>query len=200
MQVEPIVSPLNRVTKELASKNQVTVDVHPTVQSSWTINNMHTHHPWMTPPSPSYTTPPPGIMISESETNKSRHVPYPWGVSSGGLWALQATTTPNNITASGTTPWTVSKDAPVHIVDAGTIPKQIVFIQQHAEDDVSVLNDDPDHDDEDILPQPTYDVLATLFQDIYKDDSYSGIEDGEDDEDVYDDDDVYDYHQDARAA
>jgi hypothetical protein len=184
MQLEPIVSPLNRVT-ELASKNQAIVDLRPTV-SSWTMHNHHLY-PQMTL-SPS-STPPPG-MISESETK--RYVPYPWGVS-GGLWASQATT--GNPTSG--TPWTVSKDAPVHIVDAGTIPKEIVFIQ-HAEDDVSVLNDDPDHDDEDILPQPTYDVLVTLFHDIYKDDSYSGMDECDDNDD--EEEDVYDYHQDERAA
>jgi hypothetical protein len=182
MQLAPSLSPLNRV-KELAyeSSNQVIVDDHPTVL--WTMHTHHHHHdPWMTP-SPS-CKPPPGI-IGESESK--RYVPYPWGVN-GGLWALQATT--SNPTSS--TPWTVSKD--VHIVDAGTIPKMIVFIQD-AEDDVSVLNDDPDHDDDGILPQPTFDVLATLFHDIYKDDSE--MEECKDDDD---NEDVYDYNQDARAA
>jgi hypothetical protein len=181
MQLTPVVSPLNRA-KELASShppnNQAIMDVHP-ILPSW---NMQNHdHPWMTP-SPS-CTPPPG-MISESESK--RYVPYPWG-GDGGLWALQATTN----TPPSSTPWAVSKD--VHIVDAGTIPKEIVFTQD-AEDDVSVLNDDPDHDDEGILPQPTYDVLATLFHDIYKDDSE--MEECEDN----DDEGVYDFNQDAKAA
>ena len=40
------------------------------------------------------------------------------------------------------------------------------------DDDVSVLNDDPDQDDQQILPQTTYDVLAPLFDDLfYRDDS-----------------------------
>jgi hypothetical protein len=132
-------------------------------------------------------------MISESSESKRHHVPYPWGVN-GGLWALPATTSNHPITSSST-PWTVSKDVHHIVLDVGTlIPKEIMFIP-HAEDDddVSVLNDDPDHDDEGILPQPTYDVLATLFHDIYKD----GSEMEECDDDHQD---VYDYHPDARAA
>jgi hypothetical protein len=38
-------------------------------------------------------------------------------------------------------------------------------------DDVSVLADNPDDDDVDVLPHSTYDVLANIFDQIYKDDS-----------------------------
>jgi hypothetical protein len=39
------------------------------------------------------------------------------------------------------------------------------------DDEVSVLADNPDDDDVDVLPHSTYDVLANIFDQIYKDDS-----------------------------
>ncbi|KAL3919207.1 MAG: hypothetical protein SGILL_003868 [Bacillariaceae sp.] len=50
-------------------------------------------------------------------------------------------------------------------------------------DEVSLLNDNPDDDDMNLLPHATHDVLANIFDEIYKDES-----EVEDDDDYNDDD------------
>lgn len=45
------------------------------------------------------------------------------------------------------------------------------------DDDVSVLNDDPDEDDDQLLPRSTYDVLAPLLDEMYNDGSEGACDD-----------------------
>jgi len=59
-------------------------------------------------------------------------------------------------------------------------PPETISFRADEEDDVSVLNDNPDEDDAAILPQPTYDVLANIFDELYKDESEIEEEDDED--------------------
>jgi hypothetical protein len=60
-------------------------------------------------------------------------------------------------------------------------PPETISFRADEEDDVSVLNDNPDEDDAAILPQPTYDVLANIFDELYKDESEIDEEDDKDD-------------------
>ena len=57
-----------------------------------------------------------------------------------------------------------------------------ILVPQEEYDNVSLLHDDPDEDDDQLLPPSTYDVLAPLLDEMYKDDS-----DYCDDEHHYDD-------------
>ena len=50
-------------------------------------------------------------------------------------------------------------------------PPSTVFFSDYWEDDVSVLNDNPDEDDIQVLPQATYNVLAPLLDEIFQDDN-----------------------------
>ena len=54
-----------------------------------------------------------------------------------------------------------------------TPPKEVIICQnwQDEDDDVSILNDNPDDDDIEVLflPQSTYDVLMPLFDELYID-------------------------------
>lgn len=62
-------------------------------------------------------------------------------------------------------------------------PPKIVSYFRDWDDDVSLLNDDPDDDDIEILPQPTYDVLATLFDELYIADESEVEPDGDEEDD-----------------
>ena len=52
-------------------------------------------------------------------------------------------------------------------------------------DEVSELNDNPDDDDMNLLPHATHDVLANIFDEIYKDESE--VEDADEEEEYVDD-------------
>lgn len=75
-----------------------------------------------------------------------------------------------NAVAYGGAPWSG------HYTFAGTEnepsaePPNIIFLLSDS-DDVSLLNDDPDEDDDQLLPSSTYDVLAPLLDEMYKDES-----------------------------
>mmetsp|Transcript_12501 Transcript_12501/g.21867 ORF Transcript_12501/g.21867 Transcript_12501/m.21867 type:complete len:227 (-) Transcript_12501:158-838(-) len=56
------------------------------------------------------------------------------------------------------------------------------------DDEVSALADNPDDDDVDVLPHATYDVLANIFDQIYKDESEVDEEEEEEDYDEHDSD------------
>ena len=88
-------------------------------------------------------------------------------------WALEAAkwTVNENIACHANYGlWTAGAYTWVPSLSSTSPPKEIIVI--HGEDDeVSLLNDDPDQDDHDILPTATYGVLASLFDDIYKDES-----------------------------
>jgi hypothetical protein len=51
-----------------------------------------------------------------------------------------------------------------------------IFVEEN-DDVVSVLADNPDEDDVAVLPLATYDVLANIFDEIYKDDGEVEYED-----------------------
>jgi hypothetical protein len=74
---------------------------------------------------------------------------------------------------------------PVHsipLLPTEEIPQEIIYPNDW-EDDVSILNDNPDDDDIEILflPRSTYDVLMPLFDELYIDDSNE--EEGKEEED-----------------
>jgi len=54
-------------------------------------------------------------------------------------------------------------------------PPLVVKIPHHfdvlEDDDVSLLQDDPDEDDAQLLPQSTYNVLLPLMDELYSDES-----------------------------
>lgn len=50
-------------------------------------------------------------------------------------------------------------------------PPDIVYVHDDWDDAVSVLYDDPDEDDAQLLPHSTYDVLAPLLHEMYMDDN-----------------------------
>ncbi|KAG7349829.1 hypothetical protein IV203_012426 [Nitzschia inconspicua] len=56
-----------------------------------------------------------------------------------------------------------------------------VYIEEE-DDVVSALADNPDEDDVGVLPHATYDVLANIFDEIYKDDIKVNEEDNQDDD------------------
>jgi len=49
-------------------------------------------------------------------------------------------------------------------------PPTIIYVLDEV-DNVSLLNDDPDEDDDQLLPPSTYDVLVPLLDEMYKDES-----------------------------
>lgn len=105
-------------------------------------------------------------MWSPTKTEPNHYVSLPFNAGSGSPWTSVGRTTPvtgshgyaNKITA--TTP--TSPDPP-NMVYAG--------MKGDWDDDVSLLNDDPDEDDDQLLPASTYDVLAPLLDEMYKDES-----------------------------
>ena len=152
----------------------------------------------------------------DTPTSSKRYIPLLWEFNTNELWspnlpnntdsrynaaATTAATATNGsalcLPQEGQNPWSMD----IHKMDQalnGTTtlplgPPTEILVHPDAPDDVSLLNDDPDHDDDDILPQPTFDVLATLFQDIYKDDSEVEL-------DSWIHHDTNDYNQGARAA
>ena len=72
-------------------------------------------------------------------------------------------------TTATTTPLRENSDSTVLF----TPPKEVMICQnwQDEDDDVSILNDNPDDDDIEVLflPQSTYDVLMPLFDELYID-------------------------------
>ena len=59
--------------------------------------------------------------------------------------------------------------APTMITEtAASEPPSLVFFFDDWEDDVSLLSDNPDDDDVQVLPHATYNVLAPLFDEIYE--------------------------------
>mmetsp|Transcript_141503 Transcript_141503/g.200413 ORF Transcript_141503/g.200413 Transcript_141503/m.200413 type:complete len:159 (+) Transcript_141503:220-696(+) len=69
------------------------------------------------------------------------------------------------------TPWNSPKP-----LETPTEPPTVITISSHWDDDVSVLNDDPDEDDDQLLPRSTYDVLAPLLDAMYNDESEAAFE------------------------
>ena len=62
--------------------------------------------------------------------------------------------------------WSIAASPEMPVLDQGPPLEISVIDGLESDDDVSVLNDNPDEDDHEVLPQPTYDVLQTLFQDM----------------------------------
>ena len=91
------------------------------------------------------------LQLSDTSTT----APSSYG---GGTTSGSSSTTSTTTTESSTCDWVVAD-----------------------EDEVSCLNDDPDVDDAAILPQPTYDVLANIFDELYKDESEFDDDDADDD-------------------
>jgi hypothetical protein len=66
-------------------------------------------------------------------------------------------------------------------------PEPACLFLEEDDDVVSSLADNPDEDDVGVLPHSTYDVLASIFDEIYKDDSEVHDDDDDHDHDIDDD-------------
>jgi hypothetical protein len=117
------------------------------------------------------------VLLTPHFYDNPWYVPLGLPSNNNGLWDSRATMTKDEA-------WNVLKQTPP-VTNAPPInmePPSAVFHSDDWDDDVSLLNDDPDEDDIQILPQTTYNVLAPLFAEIYKDDSELDDDDEDDDD------------------
>lgn len=114
-----------------------------------------------------------------SSKPEPRYIPL--GLSGGGIqdpWNPSFNTTKESQTPVS---WNAKSPPTPAPVKEAQPPTNLSFSHDW-DDDVSLLNDDPDEDDIQVLPQTTYNVLAPLFAEIYKDDSEFDDDDDEDDD------------------
>jgi hypothetical protein len=83
------------------------------------------------------------------------------------------TITESSLNSSENNAWSMSAPE-LPVLDQGPPLEISILDLSDSDDDVSVLNDNPDEDDQDVLPQPTYDVLQTLFQHMDQSDDDAG--------------------------
>ena len=134
--------------------------------ASTTENAVSYENPWSSPPSPTTTRTikeakymPPYTLVFPNQKDygvwDSLPVTKSKSIGHDGSWGKTAASTLT--TSENTNP------------DLFLAPPKEVVRYQDWQDDVSVLNDNPDDDDIEclFLPQSTYDVLMPLFNDLY---------------------------------
>ena len=102
--------------------------------------------------------------LYENDPWLSQQTPDPPRYNPLGLFPWNTLTTKETEMAWETPPTTTNKTIAIE-------PPSTVFFSDYWEDDVSVLNDNPDEDDIQVLPQATYNVLASLLDEIFQDDN-----------------------------
>ena len=116
--------------------------------------NHHSPHAQQQPPAPS----------SDWKTD-----PAPWNTTAAAVPA-----SPDR-RVSLETPWT-------RATKISSQPPEAVSFLNDWQDDVSLLNDDPDDDDVALLPHSTCNVLAPLLDEMYKDESEADWDDNDDED------------------
>jgi hypothetical protein len=107
----------------------------------------------------------------------TRYVPLAFADYGRVSWNITTSTTGNNHNYNNKE-WSRTAE-PVVAKRTSNEPPATIAVDKIWADDVSLLNDDPDEDDAQLLPHSTYNVLAPLFDEIYKDDSELDDDDDE---------------------